>query len=370
MTLLYGWCTTNQHDTSTQRGPCPIQIGSAPPCRCSCHDGDDHPRGLLNTEPGYAPNSSTAVRSLVETSDALPAESDADPESLAAEGEDEAVRDDPEATAEPAETAAPAGAGDGDELEESETPATEALTPETPAEQEAAEGEDDEDEGDGALSIEGLPAAAPHPARPTPPAAPTREHPPIKVPRPTFTKRKLRPGRAARTHTTPDGMFTAYLTPDDAPEAGWYIALPATHVRFRKGKIVELETREGTFSGWRIGGAWVDRRTDQELATKQQALFDTAAEEYLGPRVSRLPQWAVEHLDQLVGPDGARGQRWRYELPVVELAARLVEAGAVNTQEVQDYLGQWRPTLFQQEMARWLAGEHGGARSMSVVGFG
>lgn len=34
-----GWCLTGQHDTTDGRGPCPITLGSAGLCTCSCNDG-------------------------------------------------------------------------------------------------------------------------------------------------------------------------------------------------------------------------------------------------------------------------------------------------------------------------------------------
>lgn len=369
-TLLYGWCSTNQHDTDDGRGPCPIQVNSAPPCRCACHGGDDQPRALLTTDhyggytgytgaTGYTgePTTPPASAGALDTTAAdRPADLLGETAAGAAEGE---------GVAEPAsdEYEGDEGGGSGAGPVEGEAAAVEEVDAVRVEAVHVAAVDRDADDSPATLDLDGFEAPTPaHSAAPADPEpAPVPAAAPRKRPRKTtktaFTRRQLHPGHAARTQSTPDGMFIAYLTRDDAPDTGWYIALPGTHVRFRKGKAVTLETRDGAFSGWRIGDQWVDRRTDQELTAKQDPLFDTDTDTNLEHRVHRLPAWAQAHMVAAQGPGGERGQRWCYELPVVELAALLVEAGDVAGEAAQGYLTQWRPTLFQQSMARALAGE-------------
>lgn len=344
MTLLYGWCTTNQHDTPQGRGPCPIRIGDAPACRCPCHHGEDEARGILSAgTAGRAPDlgvaavlGSTTEEPEREPEDPSPAESNpADPD------------------------------GDGTPAGEAPAAASEApdSDPAASAPHAAAEAIASPDDA-GTLDLDGIPATASPDSTPEDPAEPPAAPKPrtkTKVAKPAFTRRMLHPGTAARTHSTPDGMFTAYLVLDENPEVGWYIALPRTHVRFRKGKAVTLETRAGAFSGWQIGGRWVDRRTDHEMTTTQDPLFDTDTEADIEGRVARMPQWAQEHMEALLGEKGQRQQRWWFELPVVELAVRLHQAGDVCAEEVVHYIEQWQPTLFQQAMARRLAEAQEGA---------
>lgn len=149
------------------------------------------------------------------------------------------------------------------------------------------------------------------------------------------------------------------------------IAPPEVAELLTPGAQFGLEVRGlSLITGWMVGGRWVARKTDDDLAREHREMVERIDRknqeklaryraEWIG-REENLPPWLQARMRTFHQRGGARFETggWGYELVVCELAALYAESGGAETEAINAYSHQEGTSGNQHNVAAVLAKAH------------
>jgi hypothetical protein len=179
----------------------------------------------------------------------------------------------------------------------------------------------------------------------------------------TYTKRSF---ETVTVESIEDGVIRV--------DAGWSMCPPpAVLDRLHVGATVGVETRNlSHVVGWLIDGAWVERKSDEDLEAEHQEWLARWAQEKRdrleanrkewARREAALPDWVRQRLESFRASEETPGsfdlEGWGYELVIAELAAMYAESAGEDTDGVWAYAREHGTSGNQHDMAKALARAH------------
>lgn len=169
-------------------------------------------------------------------------------------------------------------------------------------------------------------------------------------------------------HVSADGNLV------EIRHAGWGFATPDIPAEFlhmvEPGVMVTFESINNAVVGMSIGGMWLYRKTDHEVAVerarfreqaaeRQRAQLEEHRERYMA-REAGLPDWIRARIESFheTGGETFELEGWGYELCIAELAVLYVESGGSDSERVKAFAEMLNTSLHQHNVAKTLAQHH------------
>lgn len=192
----------------------------------------------------------------------------------------------------------------------------------------------------------------------------------------TFTRRSLELQTVKSKEVYADGRGAI------TGSGGWTAGAPKEVIDLLSvGDEYELETHNfSTITGWRVGGKWIERKSDETLADDRQKMLDGFARrdretlernrDDWSKRELALPVWLAARLATFHEKGGEQFELsgWGYELTICELAVLYVASNLEDDDSVNAFSREHGTSGNQHDAAKAIAHQRLADPNISMAG--